>query len=301
MENNGVAVGDGIYKRVCSQCGAKREDKQIGLEDTPESYVENLVSVFREVWRVLKDDGTLWLNLGDTYNGNKVGKTNNKVNQAINDQDFVKRSAPGIKPKDLIGIPWRVAFALQADGWHLRQDIIWSKPNVMPESVKDRCTKSHEYLFLLTKRPCYYFDSEAIREPNVNPTRTNYTPGKSSYVEGNTGHIPGNRTRRNDGFEKYANGATYDGRNKRSVWTVSTKPYKGAHFATFPEELITPCILAGSRELDTVLDPFGGSGTVAQVAWKHNRRSIMIELNPDYLPLIKRRLANQRNQRPLVF
>jgi DNA modification methylase len=240
---------------------------QIGLEPTPEDFVAAMVAVFREVRRVLRDDGTLWLNLGDTYAANRGGTTPTR--------DCTRY---GLKHKDLIGIPWRVAFALQADGWYLRQDIIWHKPNPMPESVRDRCTKAHEYIFLLSKSPKYFFDNEAIKVPVKQDWGTrNRTNGK--YHNEGTGLQP------HSGLEK-----SYEKANKRSVWSVTTKPYKGAHFATFPPALIEPCILAGSRPGDTVLDPFGGSGTTGAVAIEHGRRSILIELNPEYIPLIQERL-----------
>jgi len=228
------------------------EDNQLGQEETPEKFVENLVNVFREVRRVLRDDGTVWLNLGDSYCGTgHKGDTKDMFisgGKARNGQSFaLNNKVEGLKSKDLIGIPWRVAFALQADGWYLRQDIIWHKPNPMPESVKDRCTKAHEYIFLLSKSSKYYYDSEAIK----------YGPENS---------------------------------NKRSVWTVTTKPYQEAHFATYPPELIKPCILAGCPEGGTVLDPFGGSGTTAQVANNLNRNAILCELNPEYVDIAKGRL-----------
>jgi DNA modification methylase len=271
---------------------------QIGLEETPEAFVQKMVEVFREVKRVLRDDGTLWLNLGDSYYNYRPGKGQALAKQscASNDQDLPQLCArrgnklDGLKEKDLIGIPWRVAFALQADDWYLRQDIIWHKPNPMPESVQDRCTKAHEYIFLLSKSARYFYDAEAIREDNVNPDRKNYRPGKRAYAEGNTEQCVGDRTRRNDGFEKYAKGELCVGRNKRSVWTVTTKPYAGAHFATFPPELIRPCILAGCPKGGVVLDPFGGSGTTAAVANEENRNAILCELNPDYIPLINERI-----------
>ena len=235
-------------------------DGQIGLEATPELYVTKLVAVFREVRRVLRDDGTLWLNLGDCYNGSGKGQS------ATGENDPKKRKTRGmkvpvagigkLKHKDLIGIPWRVAFALQANGWYLRQDIIWQKPNPMPESVTDRCTKAHEYIFLLSKSPQYFFDAHAIKEDAV------------WDVDG-TGRIK---------------------RNKRSVWTVATKAYSGPHCAAFPSDLIAPCILAGSPEGAVVLDPFLGSGTTAMVAKQLKRRFVGIELNASYLPLIDRRL-----------
>jgi site-specific DNA-methyltransferase (adenine-specific) len=250
-------------------------DGQIGLEPTPDEFVAALVAVFREVKRVLRDDGTVWLNLGDSY----------------------------AKNKQLIGVPWKVAFALQSDGWILRQEIIWAKGisgegsknwagACMPEPVKNRCVKSHEHIFLLSKSNKYFFDYKAIKEPNRDPTRTNYSPGKRAYAEGNTEQIPGDRTRRNDGFEKYANGEIPVGRNRRSVWAVSTRPYSGAHFATFPPNLIEPCVLAGCPEGGTVLDPFGGSGTTAGVALKHNRNAVLCELNPKYADIIPDRIES---------
>lgn len=258
---------------------------QIGLEETPEEYVAKLVDVFREVRRVLRDDGTLWLNLGDSYSGSgkvPAGNLGKKHNERHLEHRTGGNVPDGTKPKDLIGIPWMVAFALRADGWYLRQDIIWAKPNPMPESVTDRCTKSHEYLFLLTKSPRYYFDNEAIKEPTTtmdthvrdrDNTRCNNTPGRT--------RMGGLKTN------------NYDKRNKRSVWTISTKPYKGAHFAVFPEALVEPCILAGCPKGGMVLDPFAGSGTSLAVAERLGRRAVGIELNPAYLPLIQNRLKKQ--------
>jgi DNA modification methylase len=261
MHEHGNAVGDAIYKTKCPKCGAVREDKQIGLEETPEEFVDKLVEVFREVKRVLKDDGTLWLNIGDSY--------------AI-------YSEGALKQKDLIGIPWRLAFALQADGWYLRQDIIWHKPNPMPESVQDRCTKSHEYIFLLSKSPKYYYDNEAIKEnAETDPiTRDKMGEGyQADYYKG----------------KRFSEGERVWGsnkKNKRSVWQVALKPYKEAHFATYPADLIEPCILAGSKMGDTILDPFGGSGTTAGVALKHGRKAILCELNENYEDLIDARIRN---------
>ena len=332
MGEKGEAVGDSIYKNVCPLCGAVREDEQIGLEESPEEYVDKLVEVFREVRRVLKDDGTLWLNLGDSYSS-----FNNN----------------GLKQKDLIGIPWMVAFALRNDGWCLRQDIIWHKPNPMPESVKDRCTKSHEYIFLLSKSPKYYFDYEAIQEE-----ATGYDGRKDTLLKGSPKYagqpvVPntGEQSMANGGHERWkfknlkydgqrpntmhelrANGEpdkiytktvptkiafggnkygnnndshfqTYSGnnweqkvvvgedgvevpiRNKRDVWSVATKPYSGAHFATYPLDLIEPCVLAGSNVGDTILDPFNGSGTTGICALIHGRKYIGLELNPKYAKL----------------
>jgi DNA modification methylase len=234
---------------------------QLGLEQTPEEYIAEMVLVFRDVWRVLRDDGTLWLNLGDSYAGSGKGRWGDGNSYATGKQatskgttegKLVKAITPNCKPKDLIGIPWMLAFALRSDGWYLRQDIIWHKPNPMPESVKDRCTKSHEYIFLLSKSDRYYFDFDAIKECGV------------------------------DGFNY---------RNRRSVWTVTPKPFKGAHFATFPVDLITPCILAGSPEGGTILDPFGGSGTTGVAARATGRNAVLIELNPTYADIASQRIG----------
>lgn len=267
------------------------QESQIGLESTPAEFVEQLCLVFDEVWRVLKDDGTLWLNLGDSYaafrdsksapdslregEGTRVATANNRNPESL-------RKA-GLKHKDLVGIPWRVAFALQERGWYLRQDIIWAKPNPMPESVTDRCTKSHEYLFLLTKSPKYYFDNEAIKEPSVEFAKSGFRkrekPVGESIVDAKKRGF-GN----NVGVSKF--------RNKRDVWFVSTKPYKEAHFATYPPELITPCVLAGSKPNDWVLDPFSGSGTTGEVSMRFGRNYIGLELNPEYAALSKKRLLD---------
>lgn len=272
------------------------QDGQIGLEATPDEFVAALVAVFREVRRVLRDDGTVWLNLGDSYaGGNSIGKwregSARADGQVRGDGATSRRNrngngaVEGLKQKDLIGIPWRVAFALQADGWYLRQDIIWHKPNPMPESVRDRCTKAHEYVFLLSKGPRYHFDSEAIKEPAI---------GGSSKGDGKKlaeAAIARTGGRISGGTERSTLGTSADGkRNRRSVWTVTTKPFKGAHFATFPPDLIAPCILAGCPEGGTVLDPFGGSGTTAGVALAHGRKAILCELNPDYADLIPARV-----------
>jgi DNA modification methylase len=269
---------------------------QLGLEATPDEFCAALVEVFQEVRRVLKDDGTVWLNLGDSYcnagsrnNGSGLdGKRRGGMEgsdgtweDSRNKYGDMRKGFPsiGVKHKDLIGIPWRVAFALQADGWYLRQDIIWHKPNPMPESVRDRCTKAHEYIFLLTKKPKYYFDSSSMQEPASQPDRKrNDRFGGNKYVEG----------------VKHSDRSQFTGaetRNRRSVWTVTTKPYKGAHFATFPPDLIRPCILAGSRPGDTVLDPFGGSGTTGQVALEEGRRAVLTELNPAYADLARERIS----------
>ncbi len=259
-------------------------DGQIGMESSPDDFVQKMLEVFREVWRVLKPDGTLWLNLGDSYNGTgkKHGQTENSPMQKSSKGAITQigKYAKGLKSKDLVGIPWRVAFALQADGWYLRQDIIWHKPNPMPESVTDRCTKAHEYIFLMSKSEKYYFDAEAIKEPSKDKLGcgNNRQPRQvPSHAEGtlrtNLHKIP-----------------VREMRNRRSVWRVTTKPFKGAHFATFPPDLIEPCVLAGSRQDDIVLDPFFGAGTTAVVAEKHGRRYIGIELNADYIEIAKKRL-----------
>jgi len=278
-------------------------DGQIGMEHTPDDFVNSLVTVFREVRRVLKDDGTLWVNLGDSYSAHKdcksigqsLAKGTTRENAHVIEKgksrtkDSKMLKSVGLKNKDLIGIPWMVAFALRADGWYLRSDIIWSKPNPMPESVRDRPTKSHEYIFLLSKSQHYYYDAEAIKEVAIdgggrkdnNPENRKRFPSKL---------VSGVR----DGTKSYSH------RNKRSVWTVSTKPYKEAHFATYPPDLILPCILAGCPEGGTVLDPFNGSGTTGQVALQNNRNYIGIELNAEYIQLTERRLEGATYQ-PSLF
>lgn len=258
-------------------------DGQIGLEEDPNEYVAKMVEVFREVKRVLKDDGTLWLNIGDSYSGSGKGPAGN-LGKKHNERHLEHKTGglvpEGTKPKDLVGIPWMLAFALRADGWYLRQDIIWAKPNPMPESVKDRCTKSHEYVFLLSKSNKYYFDSEAIKEDGVIPAGTKGAKG-STERQG----IPGVNARP----PVYK---IYDGkRNKRDVWFVKTKPFPGAHFAVMPEELVEPCVLAGSRVGGLVLDPFAGSGTVGVVSLRHERNFVGIELNPDYATIARERIG----------
>jgi DNA modification methylase len=269
-------------------------DGQFGLEQSPEEYIEKMVAVFREVKRVLRNDGTLWLNMGDSYAGTPPG-TRGKNAQGIGgdglykrywdrqlshgeDKNAIYKIPHGLKPKDLIGMPWRLAFALQADGWWLRSDIIWHKPNPMPESVRDRPTKSHEYIFLLTKSAKYYYDAEAVREPST--------------------ELPsGNINRKNNHQVDHSNFGTSipykpngTGRNRRTVWTIPTAPYKGAHFATFPPALVEPCILAGSKPGDMILDPFCGSGTTLEVAVHFGRNGIGIELSPEYIELARERI-----------
>jgi len=257
-------------------------DDQLGLEKTPEEYVENMVKVFREVKRVLKDDGTVWLNLGDSYasnqsDGDRVSKYSLKQKTNAGKLGGGQRVPVGLKPKDLVGIPWRVAFALQADGWYLRQDIIWHKPNPMPESVTDRCTKSHEYIFLLSKSAKYFYDNDAISEP-------------CSYPNDKRGERPDQR--RGTGMNSIS-GNTGEYRNKRSVWTINTKPYKDAHFAVFPPKLPELCIKAGSSEGDVILDPFFGSGTTGWVAQRLGRKWIGIELNPEYIKIAEKRFIQR--------
>lgn len=269
---------------------------QIGLEPTPDEFVAKLVDVFREVRRVLRDDGTLWLNLGDSYaGGSATGKKrpgSGRADGVVDDRAQRNRNGVGFvdgcKPKDLIGIPWMVAFALRADGWYLRQDIIWHKPNPMPESVTDRCTKAHEYIFLLSKSARYFMDPEGLKE-TVQSDKGNSKSfrGGGSYTGGNAFNNSATKERETIGLVANETGL----RNKRSVWTVATRPYKGAHFATFPPVLIEPCILAGSRPGDIVLDPFMGSGTTAQVALQHGRQYLGCELNPEYVALQDARLS----------
>jgi len=266
---------------------------QIGLEQTPEEYIKAMVEVFRCVKDVLADDGTLWVNIGDSYAANRTyqvpstkGGTKHSDSQSVGGKGSTVPA--GMKPKDLIGIPWMLAFALRADGWYLRQDIIWHKPNPMPESVRDRCTKAHEYIFLLSKSERYFFDSDAMQEPTSDNPVSASRRNRAGFSTVGTKAIQGT------GFGQSSKGlnAQYKGdtRNRRSVWTVTTKPYKGAHFATFPPDLIEPCVLAGSKPGDIVLDPFMGSGTTAQVALQHGRQYLGCELNPEYGQLQQQRI-----------
>lgn len=269
---------------------------QLGLEQTPEEYVSAMVEVFALVRDLLADDGTLWINIGDSYARAGGWSNNNGLDGVATRQESLRaitnisvvggasqKLAAGLKQKDLIGIPWRVAFALRADGWYLRQDIIWHKPNPMPESVKDRCTKAHEYLFLLSKSQRYYFDIAAISEA-ANPMNYRKNSSLRTVVPGQT---------RQGKLDSKRGEVACEMRNRRSVWTIPTKSYSGAHFATFPPALIEPCILAGSRPGDVVLDPFMGSGTVAQVSQQLGRNWIGCELNPEYLILQQQRTAQQ--------
>lgn len=323
------------------KAGHPDKPREIGQEATPQAYVDALRSVFAEVWRVLKDDGTLWLNLGDSYaadrgstgmpaetlaggkNGHGDEESARGRGERLDENHRRNCTRYGLKHKDLIGIPWRVALALQADGWYLRSDIIWAKRNCMPESVIDRPTRSHEYIFLLSKFARYFYNAEAIKEPCIYDVDRTGTAARKMRAEGNkllptaerNGIRPGGyknsvnfdgkdrgnekqrgHSRRHDGFnnrwdqmerEEQCTGM----RNKRDVWTVAPANYPEAHFATFPPDLIKPCILAGSRAGDTVLDPFGGSGTTGEVALELGRRAVLCELNADYLPLIEQRCA----------
>jgi DNA modification methylase len=287
---------------------------QIGLELSPELFVEQMVTVFRDVRRVLRDEGTLWLNLGDTYSGGGNGGggsyASERANWRIVPPRAGQRMAVGeCKPKDLVGIPWLVAFALRADGWYLRQDIIWSKPNPMPESVQDRCTKSHEYLFMLSKSRQYHYDIEAIKEPMSlssvsrlsqdveGQVGSNRVPGKTNGSMKAVGKVDKQRGhgRRHAGFNErwdaMEKAEQCSGtRNKRSVWTIATQPFKEAHFATFPPDLVEPCIKAGCPAGGVVLDPFGGAGTTGLVADRLGRDAILIELNPEYAAIADRRI-----------
>ncbi|PNA03569.1 MULTISPECIES: site-specific DNA-methyltransferase [unclassified Pseudomonas] len=275
-------------------------DRQIGLEETPGEFIARLVEVFREVRRVLRDDGTIWVNMGDSYagswgaqgrpqgDGQMSGRSVTSARQINEHPRFksgtgVRGREMGMKSKDLMGMPWRLAFALQDDGWYLRQDIIWNKPNPMPESVRDRCTKSHEYVFLLSKSKKYYFDQAAIAEDAIEPRG----PGNVAPIEA----LPGERSTENSNIRgslhKIGPRVT---RNKRSVWTVATHSFKGAHFATFPPDLIRPCVLAGAPRGGVVLDPFGGAGTTSLVSMQEGRRSIICELNPEYAAMARRRI-----------
>jgi DNA modification methylase len=288
----------------CHLCGAKRIDLQIGLEETPEQYIEAMVDVFRCVKNILADDGVLWVNIGDSYNtspaGNKTWGDGVETNKAYEENQIHhgKKIIKSLKQKDLIGIPWMLAFALRADGWYLRQDIIWHKPNPMPESVTDRCTKSHEYIFLLSKSQKYFYDNEAIKEDSVD-LEGSTNRYKSEFFVGEkheSGGYSANGAKHTGGIKKF------DGkRNKRSVWIVNTKPYSGAHFAVFPEELIEPCILAGSLVGEVLLDPFMGSGTTGVAAIRTGRNFIGIELDPTYYAIAKRRIREAQQQIPMAL
>ena len=322
-----------FYRGVCAKCGARRVDQQLGLEKTPEEYIARMVDVFREVRRVLRDDATLWLNIGDSYcsdggrdrkpitlPGDHVpsGWTNRaaphrvhavrkgkdcdpKRGHAALGQPLHVCTASNLKPKDLVGIPWMLAFALRADGWYLRSEIIWAKPNPMPESVTDRPTKAHEQIFLLAKSPRYYYDADAIAEetqghPNRRPTgwadKGDHSAIDWSIKRKGLNRVHGNIPGRSDGGSA-CNDPDQNNRNKRSVWTVTSAPFPEAHFATFPPKLIEPCILAGCPADGVVLDPFGGAGTTALVAKENGRRFVSIELSAEYCAMQAKRLAQE--------
>jgi DNA modification methylase len=315
--NGKPSARDAAIIRGQCPCGARKVDRQLGLEQTPEQYIAAMVEVFRCVKDVLADDGTLWLNIGDSYaraggwsdnsglDGLKRGESGRAKSNMTGEGGASQKLPPNLKNKDLIGIPWMLAFALRADGWYLRQDIIWSKPNPMPESVRDRCTKAHEYIFLLSKSEKYFFDSEAIKEPLAEASIGRAERKQRLMDRAGVGTLGKQIVDGVDATHAYAglalgrNGKTgYDLesglRNKRSVWTVATRPYQGAHFATFPPALIEPCILAGSRPGDIVLDPFMGSGTTAAVSLQHGRQYLGCELNPEYGPLQEQRITQAK-------
>jgi len=319
-------TGQALYKTECGKCGARRIDEQLGLEATPEEYIAKMVEVFREVHRVLREDATCWVNVGDSYcsgtGGDRLPTTpaGGRVPSSWSNRAQPQRMRPvsGIKTKDLVGTPWMLAFALRADGWFLRSEIIWHKPNPLPESVRDRPTKSHEQIFLLAKSECYWYDADAIKEksawpdgPNspesiLSPYGQGFTRAAAGWLQGSRGSQNGataprdkrstkvhdNLPGRSDGGAAY-NKPGQEMRNKRSVWTVPTEAFPGAHFATFPQALIKPCILAGCPAGGTVLDPFSGAGTTALVAKENGRRFIGIDLNPAYNAMAAKRLAQE--------
>ena len=286
------------YKGSCGKCGAVRKDQQLGLEETPEEYCATMVAVFREVWRVLKPTGTVWLNLGDSYASQPAGNKDSSFSdkQVSNLGSHIRRNvstmASGLKAKDLVGIPWRMAFALQDDGWYLRSDIIWSKPNPMPESVTDRPTKAHEYVFLLTKSPRYYYDADAIRERHADWERGAH--GERVGSGDDERPQPGVRTGTFNAKDRHGADRAYNpsGRNKRTVWEITTQPYPEAHFATYPEKLVEPCILAGCPQDGVVLDPFVGSGTTLAVAQRLGRKGIGTDISTEYLQLAEKRICD---------
>jgi DNA modification methylase len=293
-----------VYRGTCGTCGAVRVDEQIGLEETPALFVGKMVEIFAQVRRVLRDDGTVWLNLGDSYSAH-AGQRKPTDRAGIKQQSNTasvgapSRCAIDMKPKDLCGIPWRVAFALQGDGWYLRQDIVWHKPNPMPESVTDRCTKAHEYIFLLSKSQRYYFDAEAIQEPatgnghargdGVNP-KARWPSGWDSTDSDHHQKAGRYRPKQNASFSAAVT-QTVETRNKRSVWTVATEAFPESHFATFPKALILPCVLAGCPAGGLILDPFTGAATTALVAKENGRNFVGAELKLEYCEMAARRLS----------
>lgn len=279
---NAQDSGTRAYRDACAKCGAIRHDDQLGLERTPEQYVENMVAVFREVRRVLRDDGTLWLNIGDSYSsGQRESTVPQTIRPGVEGTAVRPPPIPGIKQKDMFGIPWMLAFGLRADGWHLRSDIIWAKPNGMPESVTDRPTKSHEHIFLLSKKPDYYYDADAIREPHSGDSLARFN--RNSTADGSQ---PYAMAQKPSGNEK--------GANKRDVWVVTTRGTTESHFAAFPPDLIKPCILAGAPMGGVVLDPFSGTGIAPLTAKALGRRGLGIELGPKYLDIAVKRDGKAR-------
>ena len=299
-------LGPDGHRETCGKCGAVRVDDQIGLESTPEEYVSKLVSVFREVKRVLRDDGTLWLNLGDSYcaapRGSAAVETSTLTNptrqQQISGSPIDKRGGER-KPKDLVGIPWMVAFALRADGWWLRSDIIWHKTAPMPESVRDRPTRSHEFVFLLTKSERYAYDADAVRSPHSLGSLSRYEYGHKSVAAGD-GFVSGNadNPRGLANCKKMADNVNPLGANLRDVWTLGPEPFAEAHFAVMPTKLVEPCIKAGCPPDGVVLDPFAGAGTVGVVARRLGRAFIGVELSPQYAAMARRRIASEWREEP---
>jgi DNA modification methylase len=303
------AKGDSIYKHTCEKCGARREDFQIGLEQTPEEYIKKLVAIFREVRRVLKPEGTLWVNIGDSYAGSGKGGQSEKKRSENWKPVYPKHGdAYGLKPKDLIGIPWMLAFALRADGWYLRQNIIWSKPSPMPESVKDRFCKSHEHIFLLSKEPRYFFDHRYALEPATGYDGRKEESPTRGYFDQEVWGVPAGTKRERWPQRGYATKDGHTGlteqrhgdniltnplRTKRDVWVIASEPSELSHFAMFPQKLILPCIMCGCPENGIVLDPFMGSGTTGVVAIKNLRKYIGCEINPEYIKIAKRRIKKE--------
>ena len=277
------------YRDICGKCGARRVDQQLGLEKTPEEYVQCMVAVFAEVRRVLKRDGVCWVNLGDSYAANRGYQVPDNMHVDVGNSRGMNAEAVGIKPKDLVGIPWRVAFALQADGWWLRQDIIWAKPNTMPESVLDRCTKAHEYVFMLTKSARYFYDAEAVSESSSEESgwAKQRQRGVNTWKYNDTDY----RNAQTGQSVEGASFGTVGMRNRRSVWQIATQPYSEAHFATFPEELPRICIMASTRPGDVVLDPFNGAGTTGKVSQDLGRKYVGIDINAAYLDMTVKRTA----------
>jgi DNA modification methylase len=308
-------TGQAVYKDECGKCGARRLDRQLGLEKTPEEYIARMVEVFKEVRRVLGEDGTLWLNIGDSYashggdhggrEDNQVGVGARRAHQAGAGDHQSRKPSIGLKPKDMVGIPWMLAFALRADGWYLRSEIIWAKPNPMPESVTDRPTKAHEQIFLLAKSQKYFYNAEVIKEPSTAQefrrphgwaNSGDHTALDWSTKRERPSALRGSFNGKTEAMAKDGRNAfraVVDNRNKRSVWTVTTEPFPEAHFATFPQALIQPCVLAGCPEGGIVLDPFSGAGTTALVAKENARRFIGIELSADYCEIAAQRLSQE--------